>query len=100
MSSRGLTAVDVEGKFLWEFSAIAGRLKVVSQGSLSESIKQHINSLGPVYNEGMVAYSSGHGFHLVLATDGSLLRQLVIRTPGVDEFKSSTSQHHPRGINH
>jgi hypothetical protein len=53
-------------------------MRVIAEGSEFSRIKTHINSLGPVYSDGMIAYSSGSAVN-VISADGSLLRQLVIR---------------------
>jgi outer membrane protein assembly factor BamB len=86
LSSRGLSGIEVDGTVAWTFSQYHARFRVSSQGNVFTSIKEHINSRGPVYSSGMVAYSSGQAFHVVCAAKGLLLRQLKVLEPGKGEF--------------
>ena len=85
-SSQGLSGVEVAGPVACTFSQDHARFRVSSQENLFAGIKEHINSRGPVYSDGMVAYSSGQAFHVVCAAKGFLLRQLKILEPGKGEF--------------
>lgn len=52
----------------------------MTESSEFSRIKTHVNLLGLVYSDGMIAYSSGSAMN-VISADGNLLRQLIIREP-------------------
>ena len=74
LSGTGLTAITVDGTFAWHYGGEGMRL---ANDMGPGSIKSHVNSLGPAYNSGIIAYSSGKVFNLV-SEDGTLMQRLPL----------------------
>jgi outer membrane protein assembly factor BamB len=79
MTYRGLAALDVDGKFAWSYAQAPPA--VANRGTWSAAIQAKINSLGPVFSNEMIAYSSGEAVN-VISSHGKLLGRFMILKPG------------------